>query len=249
MGAEQLHAHCQQGGSRGRRGERGTLNNCIVYYNTAMQERGQLLSRHLQLNRDFYQSLLHDATSARRRGQHQCRTTISQRLAPECRFALPRERQPRVCHRTGHRWGNLGQPSFHRLRRIPSRRGHRAIERVIQAAYTNVIMGFAVNFTAAIDGRATASRWEFGDGTVVSNQPDTSHSWAMAGDYSVVLQAYNEPTRAELAQRSLSMWWHSRSIMSRWTAPTRRRPTRVGPRPPPISRMRLMRPVQGRRCW
>jgi hypothetical protein len=40
----------------------------------------------------------------------------------------------------------------------------------IQAAYTNAAVGFALNFTAAIDGRATASRWEFGDGTVVSNR-------------------------------------------------------------------------------
>ena len=55
-----------------------------------------------------------------------------------------------------------------------------------------MIMGLAVNFTASIDGRVTASRWAFGDGTVVINQPATSHSWAMAGDYSVVLQAFNE---------------------------------------------------------
>ena len=62
----------------------------------------------------------------------------------------------------------------------------------IQAAYTNVAVGFAVNFTAAIDGRATANRWEFGDGTVVSNRPYASHSWAVAGDYLVVFQAYND---------------------------------------------------------
>ena len=62
----------------------------------------------------------------------------------------------------------------------------------IQAAYTNVAVGFAVNFTAAIDGRATANRWDFGDGTVVSNRPYASHSWAVAGDYSVVFRAYND---------------------------------------------------------
>ena len=62
----------------------------------------------------------------------------------------------------------------------------------IQAAYTNVAVGFAVNFTAAIDGRATANRWDFGDGTVVSNRPYASHSWAVAGDYAVVFQAYND---------------------------------------------------------
>jgi hypothetical protein len=62
----------------------------------------------------------------------------------------------------------------------------------IQAAYTNVTLGFMVNFTAAIDGRATANRWEFGDGTVLTNRPYASHGWATAGDYLVVLQAYND---------------------------------------------------------
>jgi hypothetical protein len=62
----------------------------------------------------------------------------------------------------------------------------------IQAAYTNVTRGFMVNFTAAIDGRATANRWEFGDGMAESNRPYASHGWAMAGDYLVVLHAYND---------------------------------------------------------
>jgi hypothetical protein len=62
----------------------------------------------------------------------------------------------------------------------------------IQAAYTSAALGVAVNFTAAIDGRPTANRWEFGDGTVLSNRPFVSHSWSVVGDYSVVFQAYND---------------------------------------------------------
>ena len=62
----------------------------------------------------------------------------------------------------------------------------------IQAAYTNVAAGITVNFTATIDGRATANRWDFGDGTVVSNRPYASHSWAVTGDYLVVFKAYND---------------------------------------------------------
>jgi hypothetical protein len=62
----------------------------------------------------------------------------------------------------------------------------------IRADYTNVIMGFAVNFTAEISGRATANRWVFGDGTVARNRPYVSHSWPVAGDYLVVFQAYND---------------------------------------------------------
>jgi hypothetical protein len=59
------------------------------------------------------------------------------------------------------------------------------------AAYTNVAVGFAVSFTGQIQGHASASRWEFGDGIVVSNRPFASHAWAAAGDYVVVLQAFN----------------------------------------------------------
>jgi hypothetical protein len=62
----------------------------------------------------------------------------------------------------------------------------------IQPAYTNVTVGFAVNFTAVTGGHATASRWEFGDGTVVSNRPYAAHGWAAAGAYLVVFRAYND---------------------------------------------------------
>jgi hypothetical protein len=62
----------------------------------------------------------------------------------------------------------------------------------ITASYTNVAIGFVVNFRAQIVGKVSTSHWEYGDGTVVSNQPYASHSWAAAGDYRVVLRAYNE---------------------------------------------------------
>ncbi len=60
------------------------------------------------------------------------------------------------------------------------------------ASFTNVAIGFSVNFEASIQGRVSASRWEFGDGTVVSNRPFASHAWTLAGDYAVVLRAYNQ---------------------------------------------------------
>ncbi|MBI3415421.1 MAG: PKD domain-containing protein, partial [Verrucomicrobia bacterium] len=62
----------------------------------------------------------------------------------------------------------------------------------IRAAYTNVIPGLAINFTAALDGHATANRWDFGDGMVVSNRLYASHSWAVAGEYLAVFKAYND---------------------------------------------------------
>lgn len=62
----------------------------------------------------------------------------------------------------------------------------------IQMDYTNLSPNFGANLTALIDGWATASRWDFGDGTVISNRPYASHAWAATGDYSVVLTAYND---------------------------------------------------------
>jgi hypothetical protein len=60
-----------------------------------------------------------------------------------------------------------------------------------QIDYTNVVANLAVDVVAVIEGRVTASRWEFGDGTVVSNRPFASHSWSALGYYPVVLRAYN----------------------------------------------------------
>lgn len=61
----------------------------------------------------------------------------------------------------------------------------------IVATFTNISAGFSAPFTGNIQGACTASRWEFGDGTIVSNQPYATHAWSTAGDYSVILRAYN----------------------------------------------------------
>jgi hypothetical protein len=67
-----------------------------------------------------------------------------------------------------------------------------AVSAAIIASYTNVPVGFSVDFQAVIGGRLSASSWDFGDGLVVSNRPYASHAWAAAGDYTAVLRAYNE---------------------------------------------------------
>jgi hypothetical protein len=67
-----------------------------------------------------------------------------------------------------------------------------AISVAVLAAYTNVAVGFPVDFQAVIGGRISASRWNFGDGVVVSNRLWASHAWAAAGTYVVELRAYNE---------------------------------------------------------
>ena len=67
-----------------------------------------------------------------------------------------------------------------------------ALTAEIVVDYPKAAVGFSPNFQALISGRTTASVWNFGDGVVVSNRPYTTHAWAAAGDYTVVLRAYNE---------------------------------------------------------
>lgn len=67
-----------------------------------------------------------------------------------------------------------------------------ALALVLRANHTNVTTGFVVSLTAEIIGHAAASRWDFGDGTILSNHPWASHAWAAAGDYTVEFTAYND---------------------------------------------------------
>ncbi len=62
----------------------------------------------------------------------------------------------------------------------------------IYTVHTLVATGFAANVSAQITGHASASYWDFGDGTIVSNRPFATHSWASVGIYPVVLTAFNE---------------------------------------------------------
>jgi len=81
----------------------------------------------------------------------------------------------------------------------------------ISAAYTNVAAGFGVEFAAVIEGRPSASVWDFGDGTIVSNSPYAQHAWTAAGDYVVTLTAYNE-SHPEGVEASLTMHIESAPI-------------------------------------
>jgi hypothetical protein len=67
-----------------------------------------------------------------------------------------------------------------------------ALSVAILTAYTNVPVGFSLDLQAVIGGRLSASSWDFGDGTVLSNRPYASHAWTQAGDFTVVLRASNE---------------------------------------------------------
>jgi hypothetical protein len=62
----------------------------------------------------------------------------------------------------------------------------------VATPFTNVAVGFSLQLTALIEGRATANSWDFGDGEPASNEPFASHAWTAPGDYTVVLRAYND---------------------------------------------------------
>jgi hypothetical protein len=64
---------------------------------------------------------------------------------------------------------------------------------LVRATYTRVPAGFVVGFTGQFAGHPTVSRWDFGDGTSISNQlPSVSHNWAEPGDYLVALWGFND---------------------------------------------------------
>jgi len=66
-----------------------------------------------------------------------------------------------------------------------------ALAVAIAVTFTNITTGFTVDFAGQISGHATANRWDFGDGTIVSNQLTFSHSWSVPGNYTVTFTAFN----------------------------------------------------------
>jgi hypothetical protein len=61
---------------------------------------------------------------------------------------------------------------------------------LIQSDFTNTLPGVPLNFSAiVVRGNVSQMVWDFGDGTVVSNQPAVSHTWATAGGFAVILYA------------------------------------------------------------
>jgi hypothetical protein len=62
----------------------------------------------------------------------------------------------------------------------------------ISTVFTNLAPGYGEVFQANNSGPVTATKWDFGDGTVVSNTPYALHAWSSVGDYTVTLTAYND---------------------------------------------------------
>ena len=162
-----------------------TLRNCILYYQHGRQ-RLQLFRRHSQL-------LLHHPAS-RRVGPATSPPSRNWPAPPTSAPGPPAAGPAAPLTRPGLTLtGTLGStrpPSVAMNTGQAPSPGSLTVS--IGASWTNVAAGYPLDLTAWISGRVTASVWDFGDGTVLSNRPYASHAWGAPGEYSVVLTAYNE---------------------------------------------------------
>lgn len=116
------------------------------------------------------------------------------------------------CRGAGYRWSVVGldldgeawlnPPSMGCDEyRIGSSTGPLAV--TAQAAWAYVAVGFTVDLTGTMEGRTVATSWDFGDGTIVSNQVFARHAWTVPGEYPVVFTAYNETYPTGVSARLL----------------------------------------------
>jgi hypothetical protein len=62
----------------------------------------------------------------------------------------------------------------------------------IDAAYTDVAVGYPLTFVGQVSGKVSRVEWTFGDGTFASNVARFTQRWHTIGVYPVVLTAFNE---------------------------------------------------------
>ncbi len=168
----------------------GYLNNCIVYYNTAPCDANYTditlnycCTTPLPSGPGNISSDPQLASGSHLSAESPCRGAGS----PDYATGLDLD---------GETWGNppsIGCDEYW----SGTRTG--AVSVAIAVPYTNVAVGFGVSLGALINGQLSASRWDYGDGVVVSNRPSSSHVWNAPGDYLVELRAYNETYPAGVA--------------------------------------------------
>ena len=161
---------CDSGGGA----YRGTLNDCVIYYNTA----GSASSS------NYFSSTLNSCWTT----EPQLASVSHLSASSPCRGAGSFVYTNGV-DIDGEPWANA--PSIG-CDEYWSGSVTGALSATIVVDFTNVPAGATVNFQAVTAGRVSGSSWDFGGGVVLSNRPYASHAWAAAGDYPVVLRAYNE---------------------------------------------------------
>jgi hypothetical protein len=162
-----------------------TLNNCIVYFNTAAT--GE--------NYDTNSTLDHCCTTPQPANgtgnisaDPQLASSSHLSIISPCRGAGS-SNYTSGTDIDGEAWANppsIGCDEYH----AGAVTGPLSVSLV--AAYTNIAIGYLAGFTALTEGRTARSVWDFGDGTVATNQPCPVHAWATPGDYAVMLRVFNE---------------------------------------------------------
>jgi PKD repeat protein len=160
-----------------------TLNNCIVYYNLAVDD-----SNH------FYCVFHYSCTTPLPDGSGNIDSepllASSSHLSPQS----PCIGQGSSAYASGvdidgEPWAH---PPCMGADQLTPGQAAGPLSMAIRAEYPSIAPGFAVNFTADNQGPILSSVWDFGDGTLLTNQPLTSHSWSLPGSYTVQLTGYND---------------------------------------------------------
>ncbi len=160
-----------------------TQNNCIVYYNTAPEEPNY---RGCSFN--------HSCTTPDPPGTGNITDEPELASASHLAAVSPCIGMGSSLHASGtdidgEAW--LSPPSIGCDEMVPgSVTG--ALSVMAWASYTNVTVGFRVQFRADISGRTTGSAWLWGDGAAATNRPYAEHAFSSTGRYPVLLNAFNE---------------------------------------------------------
>ena len=161
------------------------LYNCIVYFNTAPQEANYTATEPLNYccTTPLPTNGVGNITLDPQLASASCLSADSPcRGAGSAAYASGTDID-------GEPWGNppsMGCDEYH----AGAVTGPLSVSLVVSS--TNVAVGSPVALTGLMEGRTTASVWEFGDGNAATNQPYVTHSWTKAGDYLVALWAFNE---------------------------------------------------------
>jgi hypothetical protein len=163
-----------------------TLINCINYYNMASDPSstnydGGVISYTCTTPNPFG---IHNFTNAPLLASVSCISTNS-----PCRGAGNAAVTIGV-DINGNPWAN--PPSIGCDEPIPGNVAGTNLTVSITTAFTNYPPGYAASFQANISSPVSASVWNFGDGTIVTNVPFLSHTWPALGTYPVTLTAYND---------------------------------------------------------
>ncbi len=163
------------------------LNNCIIYYNTDSSLPVGLNYSFCTLN--FCCTTPLPATGTGNTDAEPQLSSLSHLSASSPCIGRGSPAYTAGVDIDGEVWGNppaIGCDEF----RSGSIAG--AVSVAILVPYTNLAVGFEIPLQAQIQGAVSDSRWDFGDGLVLSNRPSTTHAWTAPGAYQLELRAYNE---------------------------------------------------------